>query len=127
MGSYNISITDMAKKVGTITTPFGKYKYNRLPMGVCIAPDIFQEQVSALMENLEFVRIYLDGFLVITSGSFQEHLTKVEEAMKRLQSDGIKCKIDQCKFAVPKVEYLGFIITREGIKLDPKNRSSYQS
>ena len=53
MGNYNISFTDVAKKVCKITTPFGKYKYNRLPMGVCIAPDKFQYQMSALMEDLE--------------------------------------------------------------------------
>ena len=52
----------------------------------------------------------------MTSGSFKEHLDKVEEVMKSIQLAGLKCKIDKCKFAVPKVEYLGYIITREGIK-----------
>ena len=44
--------------------------------------------------------------------------------MKRLQSAGIECKIDRCKFSVPKVEYLGYIITREGIKPDPRKTES---
>ena len=59
-------------------------------MVFCIAPGIFQDQMSALMENLEFVIFYLDGFLIITSGSFEEHLAKAKEVMKRLQSAGIK-------------------------------------
>ena len=54
MDYYNISLTDVAKKVCTIITPFGKYKQNCLPMGVCIVPDIFQEQMSALMDKLKF-------------------------------------------------------------------------
>ena len=74
--------------------------------------------MDALMDELGFVRVYLYNFLVITSGSFEEHLTKVEEVMKRLQSTCIKCKIDKCRFVVPKVEYLGYIIKREGIKPD---------
>ena len=41
MGYYNILLTDKANKICTITTPFGKYKCNRLPMGVYIAPYIF--------------------------------------------------------------------------------------
>ena len=54
-------------------------------MGVCIAPDIFQEWMSALMHNIEFVRVYLDYLIVITSSLFKEHLDKVEEVMKQLK------------------------------------------
>ena len=41
MGYYDISLDDAAKKVCTITMPFGKYKYNRQPMGVYILLGIF--------------------------------------------------------------------------------------
>ena len=51
MGYYNISLTDTAKKVCTITTPFGRYEYIILPMGFYTAADIFQEITSALMED----------------------------------------------------------------------------
>lgn len=120
MGYYHITLTDAAKKICTITTPFGKYEYNRLPMGCCIAPDIFQERMSTLMDDLETVRTYLDDLLIVSSGTFEDHLAEVTEVMKRLQKAGLKCKIEKCKFAVPEVEYLGYIITREGIKPDPK-------
>ena len=66
--------------------------------------------MSALMGDLDFVRFYLGDFLVITSGSFKDHLAKFEGVMKPLQLAGIKCNIDKCKFVVPKVEYLGYII-----------------
>ena len=59
MGWYIILLTDVANKLCTITTPFGKYKYNRLTIGLYIVPDIFQDQMSALMDDLEFVRIYI--------------------------------------------------------------------
>ena len=89
-------------------------------MGVCIATDIFQERMSTLMEDLEFVIVYLENFLIFTSGSFEEHLDNVEEVIKQLQSAGLKWNIDKCKFVVPNVEYSEYIITREGIKPDPK-------
>ena len=54
MGYYNIFINDAANKVCMITKTFGRYKYNRLPMGFCIATDIFQEKMSALMDDLDF-------------------------------------------------------------------------
>ena len=52
MGYYNISLTGTAKKICTITTPFGRYGYN--------SADMFQEQMIALMDNFGFVRVYLD-------------------------------------------------------------------
>ena len=70
MGYYHISLADAVKKVYVITTPFGKYKNNCLSMGVCISPDIFQEKMRVLMDDLEFVRIYFVDLIVITSGSF---------------------------------------------------------
>ena len=51
MGYYDISLTDAAKKVCTITTPFVKYEYNHLLMEVGIVQDIFQERLSALMDD----------------------------------------------------------------------------
>ena len=72
--------------------------------GVFIAPDIFQEQMSDLMDDLEFGRFYLDDLPVIILGAFKERLAEVEEVIKQLQLDGIKCKINKCKFAVPKLE-----------------------
>ena len=83
MGYHNILITDASKKLCTITTSFGKYKYNCIPMGVCIAPDIFQERMSALVDDSDFFRVYLDDLIIITSGSFEEHLAKVKEVMTK--------------------------------------------
>ena len=54
------------------------------------------------MNDLEFVRVYLDNFLIIILGSFEEHLSKVEEVMNQLQLTGLKCRIDKCKFSVTK-------------------------
>ena len=68
------------------------------------------------MDDLEFVRVYLNNLLVITLGSFKEHLDKVKEVVKQLQSYGLKWNVDKCKLVVPKVEYLGYIITQEGTK-----------
>ena len=76
--------------------------------------------MSALMDYLEFFRVYIDYFLITLLGSFEDHLANVEEVMNQLQPSGIKCKNDKCKLALPKVEYLGYIIKQEGSKLDPK-------
>jgi hypothetical protein len=76
MGYYTIKLDSDAKKLRSIVTPFRKYQYSRLPLGVSCSPDIFQDQMSHLMQHLNFVRTYLDDLLVISCSTFEDHLEK---------------------------------------------------
>ena len=116
MGYYHIELNPDSKKYCTIVLPFGKYEYQRLPMGLCNSPDIFQEKVSELMEGLEFVRAYIDDVLITTSHSFQDHLEKLEEVFRRLKKAGLKVNAKKSFFARGELEYLGYWITRDGIQ-----------
>jgi dihydroorotate dehydrogenase len=44
-----------------------KYKYKRLPMGIKIAPDVFQDVMSNLAQDMEYVKTYLDDLLILTN------------------------------------------------------------
>ena len=79
MGYYHIELTPNSKRLCTIVLPWGKYEYQRLPMGLCNSPDIFQEKMSSLMAGLEFVRTYIDDLLIITKTNWTDHLTKLEK------------------------------------------------
>ena len=70
MGYYHIELSPRSKELCTLVFPFGKYEMQRLPMGLCNSPDIFQEKMSELMQDLDFVRTYIDNLLVLTKGSF---------------------------------------------------------
>ena len=89
-------------------------------MGISIAPDIFQDHIFQIFEDLDTVKAYMDDLLVVTRGSYIEHLNELEIVMKRLTQVGIKCKIDKYLFCHPEIEYLGYIITREGVNPQPK-------
>ena len=116
MGYYTINLDPDASKICTIIFPWGKYSYKRLPMGIAGSPDIFQEKMSDLMATLEFVRTYLDDLLIITKGSLEDHLGKLSMVLTRLQDAGLKINADKSKFCALETEYLGYILTREGIK-----------
>jgi hypothetical protein len=77
-GYYTIRLDSDAQKLCTIVTPFGKYQYLRLPMGVSFSPYIFQEKMSDFMQHLNFVRTYLDELLVISCSTFEDHFKKLE-------------------------------------------------
>ena len=116
MGYYAIRLDPDAQRYCTLITPWGKYKYLRLPMGISCAPNIFQDKMSALVAHLEFARVYIDDLLVLTNGSFDDHLSKLEKVLEVLQQAGLKCNATKCKFCVEEVEYLGYLLTRDGIK-----------
>ena len=116
MGYYHIELNPDSRRLCTIVLPWGKYEYQRLPMGLCNSPDIFQEKMGSLMEDLEYVRCYIDDLLVITKGSFLDHLKKLDEVLKRLEAAGLKVNITKSSFAESELEYLGYWITREGVQ-----------
>jgi hypothetical protein len=55
MAYYTIRLDPDASKISTISFPWGKYSYKRLPMGIAGSPDIFQGKMLELMESLEYV------------------------------------------------------------------------
>ena len=83
MGYYHIELTPAAKRLCTIIFPWGKYEYQKLPMGLCNSPDIFQERMSSLMTGLKFVRTYIDDLIVLTKGNYEDHLQKTRKGVKQ--------------------------------------------
>jgi hypothetical protein len=121
MGYYTIKLDYDAKKMCTIVTPFGKYQYLRLPMGISCSPYIFQENMSDLMQHLNFVRTYLDDLLVISCSTFEDQLEKMECVLKILSDKGLRVNADKYTFCETEIEYLGYWISRSGIQPIPKN------
>jgi hypothetical protein len=116
MGYYTIRLDPDASKIYTIIFPWGKYSYKRLPMGFAGSPDIFQGKMPELMESLEYVRAYLDDRLWISKLSLEDHLEKLEEVLRQLCDAGLKVNADKFTFCALEKEYLGYVLTRDGIK-----------
>jgi hypothetical protein len=58
----------------------------------------------------------LDDLLIITEGSLEDHLEKLSMVLTRLQDVGLKINADNSIFCALETEYLGYILTRDGIK-----------
>ena len=96
----------------------------RLPMGLCDSPDIFQEKMSMLFDGLEFVQTYIDDPLVLTKGTFDNHLEKLERVSCQLQKAGLKVNDNKSFFAKTELKHLGHWITCNGMKPSPNNSSN---
>jgi hypothetical protein len=107
---YHIKLDANSQKLCTIVFPWGKYKYKLLPMGMKIAPDIFQNVMSKLVQGMEYVKTYLDDLLLLTNKSsrFKDHLLKLEMVLARMSTTGMRVNISKSKFFAQQIEYLGY-------------------
>ncbi len=91
-------------------------------MGFAGLADIFQPEMGNLMATLEYVRAYIDNLLVITKDSLDDHLDKLKQVFIRLCDAGLKISATKSIFCAQETEYLGYILTRGGIKPQQQKR-----
>jgi hypothetical protein len=85
-------------------------------MGIKFAPDFFQNVMSKLVQDMEYINTYLDDLLILTNNNFKDHLLKLEIVLARLSTAGMRVNISKSKFFAEQIEYLGYWITRQGIQ-----------
>mgnify|MGYP006175924273 CR=1 FL=1 len=116
MGYYHLQLTPYSSQLCTIVLPWGKYEYLRLPMGLCNSPDIFQEKIHILMDGLEFARAYIDDLLIVSHKNFETHVDHLEQVFTRLAEAGLKINAVKSHFCQNQLEYLGYLIDRQGVR-----------
>ena len=106
-------------------TPQGLHEFRVMPFGLTNAPAVFQRLMQQVLMGLnpesgpDFVSVYIDDILVF-SRTFEEHLQHLQQVIRRLMQVGLKLKPSKCKFARREVEYLGHVITPEGLRTSPR-------
>ncbi|XP_064465302.1 uncharacterized protein K02A2.6-like [Ornithodoros turicata] len=112
-----VILAEESRRYVTISTHIGLFQYTRLPFGVSSAPAIFQREMENLFRGLPHVAVYFDDILV-TGRNDTEHMRNLHCVLARLRDVGLKLKFDKCHFFVPEVNYLGHIISKEGLSPD---------
>jgi len=115
MGYYHLTLDMKTREICSLIFPWGRYRYKRLPMGAATAPDVFQEKMNNLFNDLEYIRVYIDDLLVISADSFDDHLEKLSEVLQRLHEKGFQVNAAKSNFCALEVDYLGYTLTRDGI------------
>jgi hypothetical protein len=81
MGCHHVKLNSDAQKCCTVITQWGHLSCSRLPMGVSSSADIFQEQMTELMQGLKFVRFCIDDVSPVSETLFSDHLFKLDEVL----------------------------------------------
>ena len=110
-----IELEEEAKSCTTINTHKGLYAFNRLPYGIASSPAIFQCVMEQILPKVPGIVCYIDDIL-ITGKDDEEHLHRLDLVLKSFKENGLTIKMSKCHFLQPSVQYLGKIISQEGIQ-----------
>ena len=103
------------------TTPFGLFEWKRLPFGLCNAPAQFSRVMQQVMNDhlFKILVLYLDDLLIYAT-DFDTHLENLQKVFTRLREVGLKLNPEKCHFACKEVQFLGHILSKEGLATDPE-------
>ena len=117
-GYLHCPLDEDSCQLTTFATPWGRFKWKRLPFGLKVSSEIFQKRLNQALDGLEGVSCVADD-IIIWGNDAEEHDRRLHCLLKRCQELGIVLNGDKSKFYVKEVPFLGHIVTDTGLKVDP--------
>ena len=107
------------------TTLQALFEFRVMRFGLTNAPAVFQRLMQQVVTPLnpragpDFVSVYIDDILVFSS-NMEKHLEHLRIVIEKLAEVGLKLKPSKCRFAQKELEYLGHVVSRDGLKTSPR-------
>lgn len=126
-GFHQVLVREEDRKKTAFSTPLGHYEFTRMPFGLKNAPATFQRLINSVLREYinQICVVYLDDILIFSS-SLKEHVISVQKVLDKLREHNLKIQINKCNFFAKETEYLGHVLTTEGVKPNNKKIEAIQ-
>ena len=123
-GFWHIALDEKSSYLTTFHTPFGRYRWNRVPFGISSAPEAFQRKMHELIEGLSGIEVVADDFIVVGCGSTvdeanKDHDNALMKFLERCKERGVKLNTDKLNLRQKEVPFIGHVATDKGLRIDP--------
>ncbi len=110
MQYYMFELDEESQDLCTIITPFGKYKYLKLPMGLKCSPNIAQAAMENVLSDIDDANVYDDDVGVFSS-NWDHHVNLLATIIWQLRECGFIINPLKCEWAVKATDWLGYWLT----------------
>ncbi len=117
-GYWQMPLDEQSSRLTTFITPFGRYRFTRVPFGITSASEIYQREMNRILNGIQGVEVYQDD-VMIHSKDEKDHDEILKRVLKRIEESGLKLNKSKCKFKQKSITFLGHIIDKEGLSAHP--------
>lgn len=123
-GFLQIELDEESSLLTTFQTPWGRYRWKRMPFGISPAPEIFQQFLDQNLEGLIGVHKIADDIIITGSGANpveanRDHDRNLHDFLKRCEERGIRLNEEKFAYKCEQVKFMGHILSKDGLKIDP--------
>ena len=114
---WQISLDSKSSLLTTFSTPFGRYRFLRMPFGINSASEVFQRTMEQIFAGYPCAIVVDD--IIVGGRTEAEHDANLKRVLDRARKVNLRLNPRKCKFRLTEVTYVGHVFTSEGLKADP--------
>ena len=123
-GYWHVKLDDESSNLTTFTTPYGRYKWLRLPFGTSVSAEIFAKRLYDCVQDLSGIVCIADDLMIYGVGrtdheATRDHDLKLEKLLQRCREVGIRLNASKMILRQKSVTFLDHVITHDGLQSDP--------
>jgi hypothetical protein len=125
-GYWHVKLDETSSKLTTFQTPFGRFRWLRLPFGLNVSSEIFQSRLLEAFAELPGIVCIADD-VVIHGASQEEHDQNVQRFLQRCQELGVRLNKEKTESSVSEITFMGHKISANGVHIDPEKVKSIEN
>ena len=117
-GYWNVKLSKESSYLTTFNTPFGRYRFLRLPFGLKLAQDVFQKRINKTFQDIPGIKIVADDILIFST-TMEQHNAILRKPFDRARKYGVKFNLGKGSLQMDEVRFYRHHISRDGLKAGP--------
>lgn len=120
-----VVLDERSSKLCTFATPFGRFRFLRMPFGLCSASEVFHNAMYKIF-CMDGVELFIDDLLIFGKTK-EEHDKRLDAVLRRAAENGVRFNKDKCILRTTEIKYLGHIFDKNGMRPDPDRVSAIKN